>query len=240
MALPKLNQSFNFRIKVPSFKKEFNARAYLTKEEKILLFAAESNDPKEFLKAIKQIILNCVQFDENYSINDLTTFDSEYMFLKLRSFSVGEGTNIKSKCSVCDTFVEHNINLNDIFINELEDYSPTIVLGAGVTVKLRVPTIQDIINKASDNILSGNITSKTLFEFLPLVIDTVIYNEEQFDFKSETKEEQEDFIEQLNSVQLLKIGEFVNSLPQVTLTHEFNHCDTKQTLELKGLQDFFS
>lgn len=240
MALPKLNQTFNFSIKVPSLKKTFPARAYLTKEEKILLFAAESNDPKEFLKATKQIIRNCVDFGEKHTVDDLAMFDLEYVFLKLRSFSVGETTNIKSKCSVCNEYVDHTIDIRNIELNELDNYRPIIDLGSGVKMQLRCPSVDDIIDKAADTIIQDKPSARQLFDFLLLTIDKVYFNEEMFDFKSEPKKEQEAFIDQFTQDQLMKVGDFINNLPKVTLVHKFNHCEKDQELVLEGLQDFFS
>ena len=49
MALPKLNDSPNFELTIPSMKKKVNFRPFLVKEEKVMLMAMESEDEKHIL-----------------------------------------------------------------------------------------------------------------------------------------------------------------------------------------------
>lgn len=240
MSLPKLNQSFNFEVTVPSLEKKFKARPYLAKEEKLLLFAAESGDPKEFLNAAKQIIANCVDFGEKYSIRDLTMFDVEYLFLKLRGFSVGEETNIITKCPDCQQDVELQINLEDVTIDQKDTYHPTINIGDGVSIKLRYLSIDDILSKVSDDITSvSELNTQQLFDFMAMVIEKVIYNDEAVKFADYSKEDQDAFLEQFTHTQLMKVAGFINDTPQVTYTHKYQHCNKEQELELRGLASFF-
>ena len=85
MALPKL-QTPVFDIVIPSINKAIEFRPFLVKEEKILLMARQSEDERDMVKAIIQIINNCAISDIN--IKDLTMVDIEYLFLKLRAKSV--------------------------------------------------------------------------------------------------------------------------------------------------------
>ena len=55
MALPQLNTS-RYDVYVPGLGKEVSFRPYLVKEEKILMIAMESNDQKQILGAITDII----------------------------------------------------------------------------------------------------------------------------------------------------------------------------------------
>ena len=87
MALPRLNVPVYETI-LPSTEKVIKYRPFLVKEEKILLTAMEDGEEKIIANAIKQILRNCIQ--EELNIDDLPTFDIEYLFLRLRAKSVGE------------------------------------------------------------------------------------------------------------------------------------------------------
>ena len=80
MALPKLNVP-QFKIELPSTGEQLNMRPYLVKEEKVLMIALESNDAVQISEAVRNIIMSCYNID---SLDKLTVFDIEYLFLMLR------------------------------------------------------------------------------------------------------------------------------------------------------------
>ncbi|MFZ4600343.1 MAG: baseplate protein, partial [Terrimicrobiaceae bacterium] len=86
MALPKITHPV-FKITIPSTKKTYGFRPYTVKEEKLLLFLKNNDNISEVLDTIKQIINNCCV--EEIDISKLSLFDIEYIFIKLRSQSVG-------------------------------------------------------------------------------------------------------------------------------------------------------
>ena len=59
MPLPKIDVA-TFELKLPSNGQKLKYRPFLVKEEKILLIAAESKDNEQILRAIEQVITNCV------------------------------------------------------------------------------------------------------------------------------------------------------------------------------------
>ena len=54
MALPKLNDMPKFSVTIPSLNEEIRIRPFVVKEEKVLLIAMESNDPKQISMAINR------------------------------------------------------------------------------------------------------------------------------------------------------------------------------------------
>ena len=113
MALPKLNTA-KYTTVIPSNGKEVEFRPYLVKEEKILMIAAETNDQKAILRAVKDVINTC--YDE-IDVNKLAMFDVEYLFLQLRAKSVGETMNVRVKCNCeddCAALTDVEINVDDI------------------------------------------------------------------------------------------------------------------------------
>jgi hypothetical protein len=62
MALPKINTPI-FELTLSSTGQSIQYRPFLMKEQKILLLALESGEPKSIMTAVKQIINNCAVSD---------------------------------------------------------------------------------------------------------------------------------------------------------------------------------
>ena len=96
--LPKL-ETPTYSAVLPSTGEQVEYRPFLVKEEKILMIAQESNDNSAMMKALKNIIKACTFNKVNPS--KCTTYDIEYLFLKLRAVSVGETAELQFKCEEC-------------------------------------------------------------------------------------------------------------------------------------------
>ena len=59
--------------------------------------AAESEDGKETINVIRQVLKNCV-IDE-IDVDNLPTFDLEYLFMNMRARSVEEVVDLQYKCN---------------------------------------------------------------------------------------------------------------------------------------------
>ena len=106
MALPKLNTPTH-QLELPSTGEKIKYRPFLVKEQKLLMFAQESDDENAIAETILNIIESCTEGEINAKM--LPVFDIEYIFLQLRAKSVGETANIKVKCPDDDsTYVEDN------------------------------------------------------------------------------------------------------------------------------------
>ena len=111
MALPKLNTP-RYKLKLPSDGRVVNFRPFLVKEEKLLLIATETGGQDGLFDAIKQIISECSDITD---VENLATFDIEYVFLQIRTKSVGETVNVQITCpDDNETTVEAEIPLDDI------------------------------------------------------------------------------------------------------------------------------
>ena len=88
MPLPKINTP-TYELVIPSSKKKVKYRPFLVREEKILVMALESEDMTQITNAVVDTITNCIQ-TRGVKVSDLSTFDIEYIFLNIRSKSVGE------------------------------------------------------------------------------------------------------------------------------------------------------
>ena len=142
MALPQLN-SARYEIVIPSQNRTVSYRPYLVKEEKILMVALESQDQGMIMRAIKDVIEQCVYDD--IDVNKLAVFDIETLFLALRAKSVGENMDLKIKCTECESLVDVSVNVDDIEIPQINTDN-VVMLTETIGVTLRYPLFETISN----------------------------------------------------------------------------------------------
>jgi len=95
MALP-IIVAPEYTTNLPSNGLEVKYRPFLVKEEKLLLFAAESGEKDDMINSVCQMMNNCVISPE-LDPHILPYFDFEYLFLHIRAKSVGETAEFKLK-----------------------------------------------------------------------------------------------------------------------------------------------
>lgn len=232
MALPKLNDA-RYVTTIPSLNKQVEFRPYLVKEEKILMIALESQDQKQVVRAIKDVLKSCIYDDIN--VDKLAMFDLESLFLALRSKSVGETADIKLKCEHCETPNEITIPLDEVKMTDVE-VDPKVMLTDKVGVVLRYPSLSDIENVKTE----GGVDE--MMKLLSGCIETIFDEDDVYDSGSYTKKELNNFIEELNSDQFKKLTGFFEDLPSMVYDAEFKctNCGKENSVELRGLQSFFT
>jgi len=235
MALPKLNDSPKYELVIPSSQQNVRYRPYLVKEEKVLMLAMESEDQAHILNTIADTIISCVE--EPINRRSLTTFDIEYMFLQIRSKSVGESVDLKLKCESCDTPNDISIKLNEINI-DIPNVEKRINITDEIAIELAWPVFSDILDK---EIVDSTSTTEQTFKLLTKCIKAVETNDERILFAEEVEAEQMRFVESLNNNQFGQIKEFIDGMP--ALKHDVNftcsNCQHNNELKLQGLNDFF-
>ena len=95
MALPKLETPV-YTLTIPSTDEEIKYRPFLVKEQKRMIMAQESENETELLDAMKQLIRDCTF--EKIDPATCPLFDAEYVFLQIRSKSVGETISVNITC----------------------------------------------------------------------------------------------------------------------------------------------
>ena len=138
MALPKLNVPVYEAI-LPSTEKVIKFRPFLVKEEKLLLTAIEDGSESSMMLSIKKIIENCVQDD--IDVDKLPLFDIEFLFLKLRSKSVGEKSNIGLSCQECESVNQIEIDMEEIKVDKPTGHTRKILLEDNIGVMMSYPVI---------------------------------------------------------------------------------------------------
>ena len=220
---------------VPSTGKTITYRPYVVKEEKLLLIAMESQDENQIEKAVLNIIKECVESPIN--VDDLTTFDVEMIFITLRSKSVGEGIKITPKCKHCEESNEVKIDLEKITVENLSDtVDKHIKLTDDISIDLKWHTMKD---RTED--LKKETETETIINMIVASLETIYSGEEIFAVKDSSKKETVDFVESLNTDQFNNIVEVLSKSPYMSYDLKFDckKCSKENTMEMKGLTDFF-
>lgn len=237
MALPKLSVP-QYKVELPSTRNNLNMRPFLVKEEKVLMIALESNDMEQISKAVRDIILSCYDLD---SLEDLTVFDIEYLFLQLRAKSVGENMNIQIKCTQeeCDGLTPISINVDDVeIINQNQERTILLDEKTGVGVTMKYPSMELIGSLDIEKLNSV----EGVMELIIKCIDSIFDNDNVFDADAESAKDLEQFVESLNSEQFRMIQGFLQEVPAVYYKTEYecDKCKHTNEVELRGLNSFFT
>mgnify|MGYP001208158344 FL=1 len=143
MALPKVVAP-TYELELPSNGKKIKYRPFLVKEEKVLLIAMDSGDEKQITQATVDVIKSCVS--SRIKIEDLPSFDLEYVFLKIRAASVGEEITVNVVCLDDNkTKVSHTININDVEVFKPKGHTDKIMINKNVGIIMKYPKLDHFI-----------------------------------------------------------------------------------------------
>ena len=235
MPLP-IIETPKYETRIPSTGARVQYRPYLVKEEKILMVAKETTDQKQIMQAVKDVIASCTfnQVDPS----TLSVFDLEYLFLKLRSKSVGETSKIMLRCEKCDKPNPQEINLEAISIDTSKLPSPKIMLTDKIGIVMNWPRV-DLIGE----IASGNLSPQdAVMSIITGCIDSIFDDKGVYRASEQSKQELLTFVESLNQGQFAKIQAFIEATPKLEHKLEFTcpHCSQVNSHLIRGLQSFFS
>ena len=237
MPLPKISTP-TYELEIPSTKKKIRYRPFLVKEEKILIIAMESQSDTEIANAVKDVLSTCI-LTKGVKVDTLSTFDIEYLFLNIRGKSVGEDVEVLVTCPDDNkTKVPVRINLDDIKIITHNDHKRDIKLDDSLLMRMRYPSINEFIKS---NFSTSEVKSEDTFDLIISCIEQIYNNEESWSTSDCTKEEMNDFLDQLNSNQFKEIEKFFDTMPKLSHTVKVTNPKTKVESEvtMEGLQSFF-
>lgn len=232
MPLPKIDQPI-FDMTIPSIGKNITFRPFLVKEEKILLIAQQSGNDTEVIRAIKQILNNCILID--IDLDSLAIFDIEYMFLKLRSKSVNNIVKLSYRDTEDGEVYDFELDLDTIEVTMPDNINSKIEINENVGMTMKYPSAS-ITDRMKD--FDNEVDLMTFF--IVNCIDT-IYDEDNVYVASDfTEEEISEFLDGLNVKSFEKIREFFESIPRLYHKIEYkNSIDSDRSIELTSLKDFF-
>jgi hypothetical protein len=238
MPLPKIITP-TFTLELPSTGQEIKYRPFLVKEEKLLLLALESEDPKQITTSIKTVIKNCLE-TKGVKVESLPTFDIEFIFLNIRARSVGEEIELNIICpDDGETSVPVKIDIDDIKIQKSENHEKNIKLDDNLMMEMKYPSLEQFIKNNFD---LENTSLEQSFELISQCIDK-IYNEDEVWVAADvTKKELMEFLDQMNSSQFKQIEKFFETMPKLSHTITIINPNTKVESEvvLEGLSSFFA
>jgi len=236
MTLPKINAP-EYSLVVPSTGVEVKYRPFLVKEEKLLLIAQETGDEKALYGAIKNLIHNCC--NGQLDVDTMPLFDVEYVFLQLRSKSVGEVADVIVTCPDDEkTEIKVKVNLNELTVDLPSKDHNKIQLTNDIGIVMAYPNLASILLTAVDKNKS---TSDLMFDTILECMFQIWQGEEVFAATDYTHKEKLDFIESLNHEQFAKIQEFFETLPSVKKEMEITNPNTKvvSKVTIEGMNSFF-
>ena len=238
MPLPKINTP-TYELSLPSNGKKIKYRPFLVREEKILIMALETENQKQITDAVVEILDACIM-TRGIKVQNLATFDIEYIFLNVRSKSVGETINVNIICPDDEkTSVEIPIDLESIKVKKDKSHTNIVKIDDNLSLKLKYPSMDQFIES---NFESSDDTIKNTMKVITSSIDMIFSEEESWNASESTPKELEEFIEQLNSKQFQTIEKFFDTMPK--LSHRVKVTNPKTNVEstviLEGLAAFFN
>jgi len=237
MPLPKISTP-TYELTIPSTGKKIKYRPFLVKEEKVLIIAMESEDMNTIASAVNDVIKSCI-ITRGIKVEDLSTFDIEYLFLNIRGKSVGEEVEVLITCPDDNTTkVPTIITLDEIQVIFDEKHSKDIKLDDTLTMRLKYPSMEEFIKS---NFALSDISVDDTFEIVMSCIEQIYNEEESWSIKDCTKKELKEFVEQLSSKQFKQIENFFETMPKLSHTITVTNPNTgvENDVVLEGLASFF-
>ncbi len=232
MALPKIDLPL-FELTIPSTNKKVKFRPFTVKEEKILLIAQESQDSKQIVLAIKQILNNCLQ---NVDVNTLATFDLQYILLNIRAKSVNNEVTFNIKDPDTDESIELTIDINEIEIKRSPDHNKIINITDTIALQMRYPTIEYIEDLDPESEKS----SDDLYKIMVECIESVVDGDQVYKLKDFTEKEVTEFLDSLTADVAMKIKKFFDTMPMMRYEKKYkNKNGVEKTFVAEGMETFF-
>ena len=237
MALPKLNTP-TYELEIPSTDEKIKFRPFLVKEEKVLMMALETKDNAQIVNAVKDIVSECTY--NKLNINTMPMFDVEYIFLQIRSKSVGEVSKVKILCpDDKKTYTNVEIDLNEVKVQVEDEHTNKIELTDSMGIIMTYPNIDSFSDNGIQNINASNMLDVIGTCILQIYEDK---GEKVYEAKDQTKKELVEFIEELNTKEFQDVQKFFDTMPRLKHTIKVKNPKTKKTSDvtLSGLNDFFA
>lgn len=253
MSLPKIKVK-TFDITLPSDGSVYKFRPFSMGEQKLLMMALESGEEMEMIDALKQVISTC-SIEPKVNPNKLSSFDLDWILLKLRERSVGEvmeimighqGRNDKGEIVNANGIVCDHVNLVGVDIRKAElkrdpNHKKKIILQDEplIGVSMKYPTAE-MVQRMS--IVDGTRATDFIFEFVSTCIEFVYTEDEVFETSTMSLQEVQAFLLQFDQDTVMKIfSDFFDTSPKVEMKFKYRcpKCNTDEEVALQGLRNFF-
>jgi len=239
MPLPKISTP-TYELVLPSTGKKIKYRPFLVREEKLLILALESEDENQVANAVKNTLKECIQ-TRGIKVENLPTFDIEYLFLNIRGKSVGESVDLIVTCpDDGETTVPVKVYIDEIEVVKDKEHSPDIDLDGNLTLRMKYPSLSQFVSSNFSFDDPGDDLDKS-FEIIAACIDVIFNEDDAWSTSDCTKKEILSWMDGLNSNQFKEIEKFFTTMPKLSHTIKVTNPNTKVENEivLEGLQSFF-
>ena len=233
MALPKLETPI-YELVLPSTGEKIKYRPFLVKEQKNLMVAQEGGSEKDLSLIMGELIKNCTFGKLNP--DNAPIFDIEYVFLKLRTKSIGETSEVSVLCpDDAKTRVQMKVNLEDVEVQMTAEHTNEVMLTDKIKLVLRYPILKDMSGVGD---LSKE--SEAIFKFLNKCIHEIHDGEKIYNRVDMNNKELDEFIDQMSSEQLTEVTQFFTTMPRLRHVVEVTNPITKVKSEVvvEGLINF--
>jgi hypothetical protein len=227
-----------YELTVPSTGKTIKYRPFLVKEEKVLLIAMESQDDKLIKGAVVDILKSCI-LTRGVKIEDLSIFDIEYIFLRIRSKAVGERVEMNFICKDDnETRVRYELDLDTIEVQYPEGHDKKIMLSDSSGIIMKYPGFDQFLKT---QILQKNPTTEEVFDIVIDSVHQIFEGEEVWEAGTTPRKEIAEYVEGLTTKQFEKIQKFFVSMPKLshTITITNPNTEIESEYEIEGLVNFF-
>ena len=216
---------------IPSTRKACKIEPFKVGDEKTLLIASEAGDNKQMINALKSVISNCSNIED---VDSLAAFDLEYLFVKIRSVSVGEESKVGVKCNSCEANNEVSIDLSTIEVLRDIAHKPTIRITDTLGFEMKYTNIDDV----------GNVNPNNVDEMLEIIarsVKTVFSGDETISVGEDEIEDLKGILDSLTTKQFDNIQEFFTTAPKIQKQINFTckECSEVNDQTLEGLASFF-
>ena len=233
MALPRVNTP-DYTLELPSTGKTIKYRPFLVKEQKILMLAQDTKDETQLADAMGTLVSSCTYGTLDASTSPL--FDIEYVFLKIRSKSVGSKVDLMVVCPDDEkTQAKVSLDLDDINVTMTDDHINEVQINDKVKVVFRYPILSDL-----KGLVENPTDVERVFHVLNRCINEIHFGDDVYQRSDMTEKDIDEFVDQLTTEQFERLSDFFNSMPKLRHAIKVTNPKTKVKSEvvLEGLESF--
>jgi len=230
MGLPKINMPL-YEVTIPSTKETKTFRPFTVKEEKILLIANESKDMGQVVLSLKQIINNCVN---DVDVDQLATFDLEYLFLAIRAKSVDDNATFQITDPDTGEAVELSLNINDVKLTTPEEHNKIVEADENTHIVMRYPSIDDL------KFLTSKTEAEAAFGVMVSCIESIVSEDNIYKTEDFSEKEITDFVDSLSNKTIKDMQKFFDTIPVLRYEIPYKTKDgADKTFVVEGMESFF-
>lgn len=198
--------------------------------------AKTSEDNAAVLGAVKQVVNNCI-VDADIDIDKLALFDIEYLFIRIRSFSVSNISKVSYRDNADGKIYDFDVDLDKVevvFPDKIEN-NIKITDTTGIIMKYPEASLYN------DNELLASEADEVVENLIIRCIDKIYDGDQMFDTKTFTVAEIKEFVEQLDVNTYDKMRQFFGNLPKLNYKIEYKNSQGEdREIIMSSLNDFFT